>query len=104
MEYRHCHNTHFHIAVLEKRGKEIARSHNRVGSRSRGSGWDDQTIHAERAVVKALGDISQLRDCVLVVVRINRHNEILPSKPCHNCEMFLEKCMKKYGLRKVMYS
>ena len=104
MEFMNCHKTHFHVATLEKRGKEIARSRNRVGTRSRGCGWDDQTIHAERAVVKALGDLSQLRDCVLVVIRLNRHNEVLPSKPCHNCEMFLEKCMKKYGLRKVMYS
>lgn len=104
MAFTNCHSTHFHFATIEKRGKEIASSRNRVGTRSRGCGWDDQTIHAERAVVKALGDLSQLRDCVLIVIRLNRHNEVLPSKPCHNCHMFLEKCMKKYGLKKVMYS
>lgn len=104
LEYKPCHQTHYHVATLEKGNKVLARSRNRIGSRSRGCGYSDQTIHAERAVVKALGDLSQLRGCVLVVVRINKQNEILCSKPCADCTKFLEKCMKCYGLRKVMYS
>jgi len=97
-------NTHLHYATIEKHGKEIASSRNRVGSRSRGCGWSDQTIHAERAVVKSLGDVSQLRGCILTVVRINKHGEIRNSKPCDSCIKFLEKCIKKYGLLKVLYS
>ncbi len=104
LDYKQCHQTHYHVATLEKGGKVLARSRNRVGSRSRGCGYSDQTIHAERAVVKALGDTSQLRGCVLIVVRINKQNEIMCSKPCSDCKKFLEKCMKCYGLRKVVYS
>jgi hypothetical protein len=103
-EYKTCHKTHYHVAKIERGGKELARARNRIGSRSRGSGWSDQTMHAERAVVKALGDISQLRGSVLIVVRINKHNQIMCSEPCPDCKKFLEKCMKKHGLRKVVYS
>ena len=102
--YKECHRTSYHVARLERRGKIVAESRNRIGTRCRGSGWSDFTIHAERAVVKALGDLSQLRGCVLIVVRINKSNEIMGSKPCPDCEKFLNKCMKCYGLQKVMYS
>jgi hypothetical protein len=97
-------NTHWHYATIEKHGKEIASSRNRVGSRSRGCGWSNSTIHAERAAVKSLGDTSQLRGCVLTVVRINKQGKILNSEPCYDCIKFLEKCIKKYGLLKVLYS
>jgi hypothetical protein len=97
-------STHLHYASIEKHGKEIASSRNRVGSRSRGCGYSNQTIHAERAVVKSLGDVSQLRGCILKVVRVNKQNQIMNSKPCASCVKFLEKCIKKYGLLKVMYS
>ena len=97
-------STHLHYAELLRRGQVIASSRNRAGSRSLGCGYDDNTIHAERAVVKRLGDTSQLRGCVLTVVRINKQGEILNSEPCYNCIKFLEKCIKKYGLLKVLYS
>jgi hypothetical protein len=41
---------------------------------------------------------------VLVVVRVNKKGELLNSKPCPDCQKFLLKCMKEYGLRKVYYS
>jgi hypothetical protein len=95
----------YHLAAIyDGRRRPIAESRNRVGTRSKGCGYDDYTIHAERAVVKSLGDISLLRGCVLVVIRVNKQGEILGSKPCPDCKHFLEKCMKKYGLRKVVYS
>ena len=97
-------STHLHYARIEKHGKEIASSRNRVGSRSRGCGYSNQTIHAERAVVKSLGDVSQLRGCILTVIRVNKRGQIMNSKPCASCVKFLEKCIKKYGLLKVMYS
>jgi len=98
------HNTHFHQAMITKRNQILAIAHNSVGSRSKGSGYSDQTIHAERAVVKRLGDLSQLRGATLYVYRFNAHNELRNSKPCSECHIFLEKCMKEYGLRKVVYS
>ena len=95
----------YHLAAIyDGRRRPIAEARNRVGTRSKGCGYDDYTIHAERAVVKSLGDISLLRGCVLVVIRVNKQGEILGSKPCADCKHFLEKCMKKYGLRKVVYS
>ena len=104
MEYMDVHNIQFHTATIRRRNKIIATSRNSVGTRSRGSGWDDQSLHAERAVVKRLGDISQLRGCTLEVIRLNKSGEVRNSKPCANCEIFLQKCMKEYGLLKYVYS
>jgi hypothetical protein len=98
------HNTSLHHATIIKRNKVIASAINRVGSRSRGPGYSDYTIHAERAVVKQLGDISQLRGATLIVVRYAKNGDIVNSKPCSDCEIFLDKCMKEYGLRKVIHS
>lgn len=98
------HNTQFHQAMIIKRNKVLAIAHNSVGSRSRGAGYSDRTIHAERAVVKRLGDISQLRGAVMYVVRFNAHGELRDSEPCHECQVFLEKCLKEHGLRKVVFS
>ena len=95
---------HYHQAMIVKRNKILAVSHNSLGSRSRGCGYSDQTIHAERAVVKNLGDYSQLKDAVLYVYRYNTHGELRDSKPCSDCQIFLEKCIREYGLRKVVYS
>lgn len=97
-------NTHLHYAEVLRRGQVIASSRNKAGSRSLGCGYSNQTIHAERAVVKSLGDTSQLRGCVLKVVRINKQGKIMNSEPCYDCIKFLEKCIKKYGLLKVLYS
>ena len=104
IDYSPVHNTSFHYAEIYKRNKLMASSRNRIGSRSRGCGWSDQTLHAERAVVKRFGDVSQLHGCILVVIRIGKQGDIMGSKPCADCQKFLEKCMKEYGLRKVIYS
>lgn len=104
MNFKDVHRTSYHVARIMRRGQVIAEARNTIGTRSRGCGWDDQSLHAERAVVKSLGDVSQLRGCTLEVVRISKQNKIRNSQPCHNCNVFLDKCMKKYGLRKVSYS
>lgn len=98
------HKTHLHYAQILQRNKVIAFARNSVGSRSRGCGYGDVTIHAERAAVKKLGDVSKLRGAVLIVWRVNKSGDLLPSKPCPDCHLFLEKCMRDYGLRKVVYS
>lgn len=97
------HSTSYHKAVLVKRGKVIASATNRVGSRSKGSGYSDYTIHAEKAVVKKLGDISQLKGATLCVWRLSAAG-VMPSAPCSECRLFLKKCMDKYGLRAVQYT
>jgi cytidine deaminase len=98
------HHTSLHFAILYKRGKVIATATNAIGSRSRGCGYSKYTIHAERAVLKKIGDISQLRDAELVVVRLNKSNDFLNSEPCHACKQHLTKCMREYGLKTVYYS
>ena len=98
------HHTHLHYAQIFVRNKVLAFARNSVGSRSRGCGYGDQTIHAERAVVKRLGDVRLLQGATLVVWRVNNQGDLRPSKPCPSCQLFLEKCMREYGLRKVVYS
>ena len=94
---------HMHYAVIVKRGKVLASSPNYTGTRSLGCGYSTYTIHAERAVVKALGDVSKLRGATLCVWRLS-HANLLPSKPCADCHKFLQKCMRLYGLRCVQYT
>jgi hypothetical protein len=95
---------HHHIATIIQRNRILASATNKIGSRKLGCGYSTYTIHAERAVVKRLGDVSLLRGATLLVVRYNKQGEMRNSKPCHDCELFLEKCMREYGLRKVIYS
>jgi len=106
----HTHKTSIHLAIIVKRNKVIACATNKVGSRSRGAGWSDYTIHAEKNVVKQLGDFEQMRGATMYVIRISKNRccsgmeKIQNSEPCHDCHLFLEKCVKQYGLRKVYYS
>lgn len=94
-----------HMAVLVKRGKIIETATNTLGSRSRGSGYSELTLHAERAVIKKLGDISKLRGCTMYVWRVG-FAEFYPmsSEPCSECQVFLNKCVKQYGLRGIFYT
>jgi hypothetical protein len=104
---RQSHETSVHIAIVVLRGKIIAEATNRIGSRSKGSGYSAQTIHAERNVLKVLGDYNKLRDADIYVMRcgkgINAFN-FINSKPCCECQPFLNKCINKYGLKKVYYT
>ncbi len=99
----------FHVAMLVKRGKILRVASNRLGSRSQGSGFSNYTIHAERNVVKEFGDISQLKGCDLYVMRIHQ-NRMTGEKyfgnsaPCRDCQLFLEKCQRRYGLRQIYYT
>ena len=105
MRLSHC--TSVHIAVLVYRGKIIAQATNRVGTRSKGSGYSNYTIHAEKNVVKKLGDFKCLKDADMYVIRCGRgvnSSKFINSKPCCDCEKFLNKCMSKYGLKNVYYT
>ena len=97
--------SHVHKAIIVKRGHILAEAGNKVGNRSKGSGYSDRSMHAERNVVKQLGDISKLRGADLYVIRTNpAGTRFLLSKPCHGCTEFLTKCMKEYGLKNVYYT
>lgn len=109
MRMRQSDVTSFHVAMLVKRGKILSIASNRLGSRSQGCGFSNYTIHAERNVVKEFGDISQLKQCDLFVMRIH-YNRMTNeryfgnSAPCSDCQLFLEKCQKRYGLRHIYYT
>lgn len=98
------HNTSFHIAILYRRGKILAMASNTMGSRSKGCGYSNHTIHAERAVIKKVGDVTKLRGAELFVVRLNKSRNMLDSEPCHSCKCHLTKCMREHGLKAVYYS
>jgi deoxycytidylate deaminase len=99
------HKTQLHIAILMKRGKVLEIASNSIGSRSKGAGFACRTIHAERAVIRKVGDNSQLNGAVLIVIRIAKGTkEVVNSEPCHSCRCHLEKCMREYGLKNVYYS
>jgi hypothetical protein len=99
------HNTQIHIALLIKRGKIIQSAINSIGSRSKGCGYDHFSIHAERAVIKKLGDLRLLEGAFMVVIRIAKGTrQLVNSEPCHTCKCHLEKCIREYGMRCVYYS
>ena len=101
-----------HVAVLVRRGQILGIATNRLGTRSRGCGFSDYTIHAEVNVIRQVGNLSEIKGADLFVVRIPRpktprdadNESFLYSKPCHSCSCFLNKCMREYGLRNVYYS
>ena len=99
------HTTSIHIAILIKRGKVIDIASNGVGTRSKGCGYTTRTIHAERALIKKVGDMSKLDGASIIVIRIMRGTgEVGNSEPCHSCKCHLEKCIKQHGLKQVYYS
>ncbi len=100
------HYARVHIAVLVKRGQIIAQATNNIGSRSRGSGYSKGSIHAERNVVKALGNIHDLKGADMYIMRFSREAEMrfVKSDPCAACSIFLEKCIKNYGLKNVYFT
>lgn len=101
------HRTHLHIAILVQRGKSVAVASNSIRSRSKGAGSGEFTIHAESAVLRKLGDLSQLRDTDMYILRITRGQDAPAagfSEPCASCIKLIRKCHEKYGLRKVYYS
>ena len=107
IKMRLSHITSVHLAVIVYKGKVIAEATNKVGSRSKGCGYSNYTIHAEKNVVKILGDYTKLRDADMYVMRCGRginSETFINSKPCSDCEYFLNKCMKKYGLKNVYYT
>lgn len=106
---RYAHFASIHVAFLVKRRRIIAQATNGFGSRSRGSGYSESSIHAEKNVVKDLGNIHELKGADMYIVRISRKqceglDQFIKSKPCKQCMVFLEKCMREYGLRHVFYA
>ena len=95
---------HVHFAILMKRGKIIAVASNTPGSRSSGCGYDDLSIHAERALLKKI-DHRQLSGATMIVIRLSKVKKQLGySHPCETCMPHMKKCMKNYGMKCIYYS
>ncbi len=102
---RHGLNTYLHIAFLLKGKRIVAYATNKVGTRTKGSGYNRATIHAEIAVVKKIGDINAIRGLKMVVLRYGLQDKNwVYSHPCKCCQPILKKFIDKYGLLVVMYS
>ena len=99
-----------HVALIVKRGKIIAEATNTYGSRSRGSGYSNRSIHAEINAIKQLGNIHEMRGADMYVGRISRDAakegecKFSRSRPCPVCSVILEKCMREYGLRNIYHT
>jgi len=94
-----------HIAMIFKGKRMLAIATNFLGSRSQGCGFGERTIHAERAVIKKLGDHTLLDGAIMVVFHVTSYGgAILYSEPCKGCKPHLRKCMREYGLKCVYYS
>ena len=106
------HTTKLHIAIIVKRGKIIAEATNKVASRSNGaaSRGSQNYIHAEKNVLRALGDNNKLRGADMYVMRIGKtcrdgdDVKFKYSQPCPECTVLLEKCMREYGLKNVYFT
>jgi hypothetical protein len=105
------HTTKLHIAIIVKRGKILAEATNKVASRSNGaaSRGSQNYIHAERNVIRALGDNRKLRGADMYVMRFGKickdsDIEFKYSQPCPECTVLLEKCMREYGLKNVYFT
>ena len=97
-------NTFDHRSFLLSDGdtRVLKDSQNRVGSRSRGSGYYDYTLHAEIALLKEI-DYDELYDRTLVVICIEYDEDGLirfrNSTPCCKCQRVLDKFVRKYRLK-----
>jgi tRNA(Arg) A34 adenosine deaminase TadA len=99
------HRSKLHVAIIVKRGKILAEATNELASRtlsgsSRGS---MNYIHAERNVIRELGNHENLRGADLYVMRISKQ-AFMYSQPCPQCTVLLKKCMKTYGLKNVYFT
>ena len=56
------------------------------------------SVHAEvDAIIKARKD---LKGCNILVVRVNKHNQLRLSKPCKNCMKYIQ----YVGIKNIFYS
>jgi hypothetical protein len=94
---------HIHIALVLKRGRLLAWGTNQYGSRSKGCGASTYSCHAEAVAIKRLGNKTQLKGSILVVVRLGA-NSFNNSEPCEECKTRLKKHMREDGLLAVYYS
>lgn len=94
---KHC-GIYKHIAMVFKGRKLLSIGQNRISRRGPYS-----MIHAECDAIRALNNRADLRDTLLVVIRLGPRS-LLNSKPCRTCTDYIAKCKKEYGLRDCIHS
>lgn len=103
------HATKLHIAIIVKRGKILATAINKAASRTTGasSRGSQNFIHAEKNLLRSLGDMSKLRGADIYVMRVRMVDdepEFGYSQPCPECTVLLNKCIREYGLKNVYFT
>ena len=89
-------------ATIVKRKSIISRGHNYSHKSAKKlhpkfQKWPN-SVHAEvDCIIKARQDLT---GTTMYVVRINNHNQLMNSKPCEHCFMYI----KHVGIKKVYYS
>jgi pyrimidine deaminase RibD-like protein len=89
-----------HGSVVVYRGKIIGKGFNKYINSNY---CDKVSLHAEvSAINDALKRVSaeELKKCELIVIRINNEGFCLNSKPCCNCEKYIN----KFSIKKVFHS
>lgn len=69
------------------------------------------TTHAEIDALNKLKNKNLLNNATMYIIRINnkisgpkKNYSILSGKPCHDCIVKLTKLIKRFGLKKIIYS
>jgi hypothetical protein len=94
---KHC-GIYKHIALVFRGRKLLSIGQNRIGRRGPYS-----MIHAECDAIRSLNSLSDMRNALLVVIRLGPRS-LLNSKPCRTCSDYIEKCQREHGLRRCIHS
>lgn len=96
-----------HGSVIVKDGKIVSRGYNKYTGYDRNGGafangkW---TTHAEADAIHNCTK-SNMKNADLYVVRFHsKTNEISNSEPCNDCKELIDRCIKKFKLKKVYYT
>ena len=91
-----------HGAVLIHRGKIVGKGFNKYIN----SNYDCKQKISLHAEVSAINDalkkmnVSELKNCELIIIRVNNSGMCVNSKPCCNCQKFIN----QFSIRRVYYS
>lgn len=89
-----------YIAIIVNRGKILAIGQNKHRTQRFSSKY---SVHAE---VDALNKCNRkhLKGAVMYIIQFGSDTDVKRAIPCHDCQLKLEKCIKKYGLNKVCFT
>jgi tRNA(Arg) A34 adenosine deaminase TadA len=91
-----------HGALIIYRGKIVGKGFNTYIN----SNYDCKQKVSLHAEVSAINDalkkmhVNDLKNCELIIIRVNNSGSCLNSKPCCNCQKFIN----KLAIRRVYYS